>query len=63
MEEKLTRIHPHCLEIYTKDKRQKPLKKIRICELPSSDLQSAVIYDASRLPKADEVDEVFVKVL
>ena len=60
MEEKLTRIHPHCLEIYTKDKLQKPLKKIRICELPSSDLQSAVIYDASRLPKADEV---FAKVL
>ena len=62
MEEKLTRIHPHCLAIYTKDKRQKPLKKIRICELLLSDLQSAVIYDASRrrLPKADEV---FAKVL
>ena len=38
MEEKLTRVQPHCLAIHTKDKRQNPSKKICICELLSSDL-------------------------
>ena len=42
MEEKLTRVQPHCLAIHTKDKRQNPSKKICICELLSSDRQSAV---------------------
>ena len=52
MEEKLTRVHPHGLAIYTKNKRQKPLKMIcRMCEL----LSICCIYHASRLPKADEM--------
>ena len=41
MEEELTRDHPHCLAIHTKDKRQKPLKRISICEL-SFDFRSVV---------------------
>ena len=59
MEEKLTRVHPHCLAIYAKDKRQKPFKD---SHLRTSVVQPSIccIYDASRLLKADEV---FAKVL
>ena len=42
MEEKLTRVQSHCLAIHTKDKRLNSSKKICICELLSSDRQSAV---------------------
>ena len=62
MEEELTRVHPHCLAIHTKDKRQKPLKRIRICELLSFDFRFVVMYDASRLSRLPKAKEVFAKV-